>query len=326
MDLGQFGMEFLYSAIIALIFTGTGRAWSTITHRRASATTGMQMGQVMGGPPASQPLALPVAPPVARRGVNFGRVLLHIGVFQFAVNVIAFMMGFVIGLALISSGQSIASDSSQLLLLLVTYVVGAIALIVGFLIIGLRVERSVRWLHMTYVALGVAATTLIINVLLSENLPGLATLVGAIIIALLQTFFGMGVGGGLSFLIGGRQDAVPALAPMSQPYPYAAQPSVPLYPGQPAAPSVPLYQPQPGLQAYPPQYPPQQGAPYYPPVPPNTPQYPPQQGAPQYPPRPPAVPSHPYPPNAGQPPRYPPQYPPPYPPQQPPAGGQSGNG
>jgi hypothetical protein len=55
MDLGQFGMEFLYSAIIALIFTGTGRAWSTITHRRASATTGMQMGQVMGGPPASQP-------------------------------------------------------------------------------------------------------------------------------------------------------------------------------------------------------------------------------------------------------------------------------
>jgi hypothetical protein len=322
MDLGQFGMEFLYSAIIALIFTGTGRAWSTITHRRASATTGMQMGQVMGGPPASQPLAPPVAPPVARRGVNFGRVLLHIGVFQFAVNVIAFIMGFVIGLALISSGQSITSDSSQLLLLLVTYVVGTIALIVGFLIIGLRVERSVRWLHMTYVALGVAATTLIINVLLSGNLPGLATLVGAIIVALVQTFFGMGVGGGLSFLIGGRQDAAPALAPMSQPYPYAAPPS------------VPLYQPHPGPQAYPPQYPPQQpsqyppqqGAPYYPPAPPSTPLYPPQQGAPQYPPRPPAVPSHPYPPNAGQPPRYPPQYPPPYPPQQPPAGGQSGNG
>jgi hypothetical protein len=93
MDLGQIISEFpaqlLYAALIALIFSGTGRVWSQITHRRASATVGMQMGQVMGALPAPQLAPHPVAYPVARRGVNFGRVLLHIGVFQLAVNIVA---------------------------------------------------------------------------------------------------------------------------------------------------------------------------------------------------------------------------------------------
>src|SRR5437870_2287020 len=82
MDLGQFGKEFLYSALIALIFAGTGRVWSQITHRKASGVVSMQMGQVMGGLPAPQPAPYPVARLVAQRGVNYGRVLLHIGVFQ----------------------------------------------------------------------------------------------------------------------------------------------------------------------------------------------------------------------------------------------------
>ena len=43
MDLGQFGKEFLYSALIALIFAGTGRVWSQITHRKASGVVSMQM-------------------------------------------------------------------------------------------------------------------------------------------------------------------------------------------------------------------------------------------------------------------------------------------
>jgi hypothetical protein len=256
---------------------------------------------------------------VARHGVNYGRVLLHIGVFQLAINVVAFVIGFLLGALLYVAGQSTTSAGASALFFLVTLVFGTLALIAGFLIIGLRVERSIRWLHMTYVALGLAVTTVLINwwagVLHPTNAAAFAA---PIIFALIQTFFGMGIGGGLSFLIGGKQDAVTRPASMSQPYPYGAQQSVPLYP------------PQQGQQAYPPQ----QRAPYYPPNP-GAPQYPQQQGAPQYPPQyPPAGAPQPYPPNAGQPPRYPPQYPPQpgapqppphYPPQQPPAGGQGGN-
>lgn len=320
MDLGQFGKEFLYSALIALIFAGSGRLWSRLNHRRASGAVSMQMGQVMGGLPASQPLAPPFAPPVARRGVNFGRVLLHIGVFQFVVNVLAFLIGFLIGFALVSSGQSVDSASSQLLLLLVILVVGTSALIAGFLIIGLRVERSTRLLHMTYVALGVAATTLIINWLTGALHPtSAAGFIGSVVFALIQTYFGMGVGGGLSFLIGGQQGAAPLPAPMSQPYRYGVPPGAPLYPGQPVGPSRPLYPPQPGPQPYGPQYPPQ----------PYSPQpHPPQQGAPQYPPVQPPTRQYPrYPQQpAAQPPT--PQYPqyPQRPPQQPPAGEQGGRG
>ncbi|HEY7093241.1 MAG TPA: hypothetical protein VH393_08685 [Ktedonobacterales bacterium] len=327
MDLGKIISEFpaqlLYAALIALIFSGTGRIWSQVTHQRANATAGMQMGQVMGGLPAPQPAPQPVAHPAARLGVNYGRVLLHIGVFQLAVNVVAFAIGFLLGAVLYLAGQSTGSESAQLLFTLVILVFGTLALIVGFLIIGLRVERSIRLLHMTYVALGLAVTTVLINWWAGVFHPtSVAVVIGAVIFALIQTFFGMGIGGGLSFLIGGRQDA---LAPTSigQPYPYGAQPSVPLYP------------PQPGPQAYPPPHPPQQRPPYYPPNP-GAQQYPQQQGAPQYPPQyPPAGAPQPYPPNAGQPPRYPPQYPPQpgapqppphYPPQQPPTGGQGGSG
>jgi hypothetical protein len=182
MDLGQiikdFPTQLLYAALIGLIFAGTGRMWNLVTHRKVSGVAGMQMGQVMGGFPPSQP----VARQVVRRRVNFGRVLLHIGVFQFVVNVIAFIIGFAIGFALIVSGQSIASDNSQLLVLLVTYVFGTLALIVGFLIIGLRVERSIRWLPMTYVALGLAVTTVLINWWAGVFHPtSVAVVIGAVI-------------------------------------------------------------------------------------------------------------------------------------------------
>jgi hypothetical protein len=330
MDLGKIISEFpaqlLYAALIALIFSGTGRIWSLVNHQKASATAGMQMGQVMGGLPVPRPAPHPAPPPVAypaaRHGVNYGRVLLHIGVFQLAVNVVAFVIGFLLGALLYLAGQSTGSESSQLLFTAVILIFGTLALIVGFLIIGLRVERSIRLLHMTYVALGLAVTTVLINWWAGVFHPtSVAVVIGAVIFALIQTFFGMGIGGGLSFLIGGRQD--PASAPMGQPYPYGAPQSVPLYPQQP------------GPQAYPPPYPPQQRPPSYPPNQ-GALQYPQHQGAPQYPPpqHPPAGAPQPYPPNAGQPPRYPPQYPPQqgapqppphYPPQPPPAGGQGGN-
>ena len=108
MDLGKIISEFpaqlLYAALIALIFSGTGRIWSQVTHQKASAMAGMQMGQVMGGLPAPQPAPHPVAHPAARHGVNYGRVLLHIGVFQLAVNVVAFVIGFLLGALLLCGG------------------------------------------------------------------------------------------------------------------------------------------------------------------------------------------------------------------------------
>jgi hypothetical protein len=287
MNLGQFGTEFLYSALIAIIFAVGGRTWSRITHRNAAGLASVQMGQVMAG--GAHPQGYPQA---AKPTVNYGRVLMHVGIFQLIVNVVGFIIGFTIGFALVSSGQSLDSAGSQLLILLVTIVFGTIALMIGFLVIGLRVERATRWLHLTYVALGIVVTTLLLNWLVGVLRPtSVSGLVAAVIFALVQTFVGMGIGGGLSFLIGGRQSAAPPAMPMAQPYQpgapygYPAPPSVPLYPGQPVGPSRPLYPPQPGPQPYPPQYPPpyppQQGAPYYPPGPPSAPLSPPQQGAPQ---------------------------------------------
>ncbi len=121
MDLGKIISEFpaqlLYAALIALIFSGTGRIWSQVTHQKASAMAGMQMGQVMGGLPAPQPAPHPVAHPAARHGVNYGRVLLHIGVFQLAVNVVAFVIGFLLGALLYLSGQSTGSEAHSSCLL-----------------------------------------------------------------------------------------------------------------------------------------------------------------------------------------------------------------
>ena len=158
----------------------------------------------------------------------------------------------------------------QLLFTLVILVFGTLALIIGFLIIGLRVERSIRWLHMTYVALG------------ARRNYGSHQLVGGRLSSnqrrrvyrrahLRADPDVLRYGHRRWPLLPHRRKARPSASPpMSQPYPYGAQPSVPLYP------------PQPGPQAYPPPYPPQQRPPYYPPNP-GAPQYPPQQGAPQYP-------------------------------------------
>ena len=121
MDLGKIISEFpaqlLYAALIALIFSGTGRIWSLVTHQKASAMAGMQMGQVMGGLPAPQPAPHPVAHPAARHGVNYGRVLLHIGVFQLAVNVVAFVIGFLLGALLYLSGNQLGQRAHSSCLL-----------------------------------------------------------------------------------------------------------------------------------------------------------------------------------------------------------------
>jgi hypothetical protein len=116
----------LYAALIALIFSGTGRDWSQITHRRANATAGVQMGQVMGDIPAPQPAPHLVTYPAARRGVNYGRVLLHIGVFQLAVNVVGFVIGFLVVVLVVVAGQSTESDGAVALFNLSLLVFGTL--------------------------------------------------------------------------------------------------------------------------------------------------------------------------------------------------------
>ena len=125
---------------------------------------------------------------------------------------------------------------------------------------------------MTYVALGLAVTTVLINWWAGVFHP---TNAAAVCRAshLRANSDVLWYGYWRWPLVPDRWEAGPSASTgsMSQPYPYGAQQSVPLYP------------PQPGQQAYLQPYPPQQRAPYYPPNP-GAPQYPQQQGAPQYPP------------------------------------------
>ncbi len=249
MDLGKIISEFpaqlLYAALIALIFSGTGRIWSQITHQKASATAGMQMGQVMGGLSPAAP-ARPASSSASGRRVTASimGVCCCISAYSNSPSTwLALLLAFCWALYFLWQdslpSRIVRRRCSPWSLL----VFGTLALIIGFLIIGLRVERSIRLLHMTYVALGLAATTIIINWLAGALRPtSVAVVIGAIIFALIQTFFGMGIGGGLSFLIGGRQD------PDSR----ADGPAIPLWrPAERPALSATAW-PQP----YPPQYPP----------------------------------------------------------------------
>ena len=281
------------SAIIA-IFTGLGgqflkrmkarndhanRAWPLPSPPQqapyaAAAVPGWQ-------PPALAPAWQSPAP-----SVSSGQVLIHIGLLQFAVNVVGFIIGFTVATLGATSGASEASINSTTIALVLLF--GSLTAIVFFFFIGMRLERAIRWRHLSYVALGTALLTVVVNSLFLQT----AISIAAIIFALIQTFVAMGIGGGLASLVGPKNRPLPVL-----PQQYA-QPSMPLPPapyGYGAPPNMP---PQ-----YPPTMPrPAAGAPPY-----GAPQYPPGPGVPGAPP--PAMPPSPYGPAAPQAPLYSPQYP-----------------
>lgn len=120
--------------------------------------------------------------------VNPGTVLTHIGIIQLVLN----LSGFVLGLLLAGSVNSGAMSADTFLVLLI--VVGTIGLVVFFAWFGARVPKAIRWRHLTYVAIGVIVTTLLLNSLLLGT-PITALAIG---VACLQTFVAMAIGAGIA--------------------------------------------------------------------------------------------------------------------------------
>jgi hypothetical protein len=287
------------SAIIA-VFTGLGGLFlkrmkpkNDQANRARPLPVPLQPGPPQQAPyaaaavPGWQPPAMAPAwqPPAA--SVSSGQVLIHIGLLQFAVNVVGFIIGFTVAALGATSGASEASINNTTIALVLLF--GSLTAIVFFFFIGMRLERAIRWRHLSYVALGTALLTVVVNSLFLQT----AISVAVIIFALIQTFVAMGIGGGLASLVG------PKNRPLPVPPQQYAQPSMPLPPapyGYGAPPNMP---PQ-----YPPTMPrPAAGAPPY-----GAPQYPPGPVVPGAPP--PATPPSPYGPAAPQAPLYNPQYPP----------------
>jgi hypothetical protein len=71
--------------------------------------------------------------------------------------------------------------------------VGTAILIGSFYVIGTKLDRSILWKHLTWVSLGVVLVTLLIDLVLQLQITGLT-----IVLALLQTFLAMWIGGALA--------------------------------------------------------------------------------------------------------------------------------
>jgi hypothetical protein len=235
--------------------------------------------------------------------INYSQVLIHIGILQLVVNIVGLIIGFMVG--------ALFGTSDTGLFLILIFFFGTLVASIMFFIFGLRVDRAVRWRHLSLVALGTIPLTLFVNWLATavsgQTLyTNVAEFVGAVIIAFVQTFLSMGIGGGLAALVDPKRRVQAPPAPMAPQYLPNAYPYT--YGPPAAAPSTPLGYP-PGAAPYPSGYP---GA--YPPsaYPPNPAGYP---GAPYpsggYPPSPSGYPPNPaYPPPAAYPPS-PAGYPPP---------------
>ena len=233
----------------------------------------------------------------AAPSVNFSIVLIHIGILQFLVNIVGLVVGIFSAVLGLNSG----------VYLVVLFFVGTLAASSIFFIFGRRVDRAVRWRHLTYVTLGTIPLTLLVNALAfyvqgKTLYTSMAEFIFAVIISAFQTFLAMGIGGGLASLFDPKRGLQAPAPPMSPQYmPHAPNPAYPAaYPPNPAYPAA--YPPNP---AYPAAYPPNPAYPAaYPPNPAYPAAYPPN---PAYPAAYPAYP--PYPPNpAGYPPN--PAYPP----------------
>jgi hypothetical protein len=341
----------LTSAIVGGLSWGGGQVLKMLGRKNAGTTfASVQSYQSYQMAPGMTSGLVPGAPQ-ATRGVNPSQVLIHIGLLQFLVNLVGFTIGVIVG---ISSGSSADPQTVQGVVELLILIFGTLTAIIFFLIIGLRLDRSVRWRHLSLVALGTAVATLLVNFVVSVARTGTSPLlsstavfVASVLFALAQSFVSMGIGGGIAALFSPKRAPVPVgvgqpyMPAPGAPYPYgyAAPPSTPMYPGYPTPPgaphSTPLY---PGYAAPPstPMYP----YPGYaaPPSPPMYPGYPPAPGAPGaapvYPPYGPQQPAQPgaqasgaYPPGWGAPPAANPNSPPSgaYPPPQPPPAQEQGD-
>jgi len=170
----------IVSALIAGIFSLIGKWLDARLKNMSLSTTNasvMQTGQS----------STTVAPTVGSTSqsispFSFGRVLIHIGVLQLAVNIVGFIIGFTLG---------VIGQPDALLPLILLF--GTLAFIVGFAWVSARVNKAIRWKHLLYVAIGVTIVTVITNSLILQTPITLLVLIGASV----QTFLAMGIGGAI---------------------------------------------------------------------------------------------------------------------------------
>jgi len=266
-----FLVQVLSSAVVGMLSWGGGYLLNRL--RKQNTNVRQAPVQPNQAPPYNVMATRPPSP-----SVNFGAVLIHIGILQFVVNVVGFVIGFTVALAGTTAGAS--TTAIQGIEIILVLVCGTLVAITAFLIIGLRVDTAVRWQHLLFVALGTVVLTLLVNSLLS----GVALTAAAIVFAFIQTLVAMGIGGGLAMLFKPNRPAQqqyfpPASAPA--PNPYAAWQNSPPFPPAGAPQNAPQYPPpgtpfpgSPGIQGAPlqpgygqqPNYPaPNYPAPNYPP-------------------------------------------------------------
>jgi hypothetical protein len=283
----------LTSAIVGGLSWGAGKVLSLI--RQSNGVTTAVTVQPYQAYPGYPPI-----PQQPTNAVNPSQVLLQVGILQFIVNIVAYVIGVLV--RTLGSGSDATTTDLQAITNLLVLVFGTVTAVLIFMIFGLRVDRAIRWKHLTYVAIGTAFATLLVNAIVGIALTGSTVILSSaaaftvsLFFALTQSFIAMGIGGGLAALFAPKRAPVPVAVPggympvpgAPYPYGYGAPPSTPMYPppGYPAAPSTPMY---PGYPAYPgnpaapstPIYPPpaQPGAPSTPMYPQYGPQYPPPPG------------------------------------------------
>ena len=115
--------------------------------------------------------------------INQSKVLIHIGMIQFMVNLSGFVLGNMFG----------PTQTYFVLQLFIGTAVG----IAAFRWSALQIERASRWKHLVIVAIGVAITTLIVNSLMMGTALFLF-MPSSYMFALAQSFFAMAVGGYLA--------------------------------------------------------------------------------------------------------------------------------
>src|SRR5579885_1105700 len=128
--MNDFLLQVLSSAVVGMLSWGAGSVLNRLKKRN---TARQQMPMQPGQMPQAQAMA--VYPPSP--SVNFGKVLIHIGILQFVVNVLGFAIGYSVGFVGGSAGASATTIAGIVNLLIL--VLGTLVAIIAFFIIGLRV-------------------------------------------------------------------------------------------------------------------------------------------------------------------------------------------
>lgn len=116
---------------------------------------------------------------------------MQIGILQLVVNAVGVLVGILVSV-------TTSPSAFQSTFALVQLLVGALCMIVTFMVFGLRVAQATMWRHLVVVALGSVVLTLLVNSLFAQQLYILNP--AAVLFALIQSFTAMGVGGGLTAL------------------------------------------------------------------------------------------------------------------------------